>query len=746
MPEENRQSGKTRGGLTGAEQLLLEGRCHDPHSVLGRHPAGDRERVCVFAPGAVRVQILEPSLALQPHEDTGLFFWEGPRCLPEHYRLRILDADGRSRTGYDPYSFGPAIPDLDLHLLGEGRHWQAYRVLGAHCRAVDGIAGVRFAVWAPTAGRVSVVGPFNAWDGRRHPMQVRGASGIWELFIPGLSPGTLYKFELRHRETGSILLKTDPCGRAFELRPATAAVITADTAYAWQDLGWLQARSARDWRRAPMSVYEVHLGSWRRGADGAFLNYREAARQLVDHVRALGFTHLQLLPVTEHPLDGSWGYQTTGYYAPTRRFGTPDDFRFFVDYCHRHDVGVLLDWVPGHFPRDGHGLARFDGSALYEHEDPRRGAHQDWGTLIFNYGRNEVRNFLIANALYWFDEFHIDGLRVDAVASMLYLDYSRAPGDWVPNIHGGRENLEAIDFLRQLNHEVLTRYPGALMIAEESTAWPQVTQPPATGGLGFSMKWSMGWMHDTLAYLSLDPVHRRHHHERLTFGMLYAFSENFVLPFSHDEVVHGKRSLLGRMPGDPWQRFANLRLLFTYLYTYPGKKLLFMGSEFGQPEEWDHDRALSWGLLADPRHAGIQRLVCDLNGVYRQQPALHALDFDPAGFEWIDCEDREQSVLAYLRRDGAQHCVVVLNFTPVPRHGYRLGVPCAGLFQELLNSDSGHYGGSNLGNAGWVRTEPVPAHGRPQSLCLTLPPLSGLILAWTSPAAGHPAVGATTTS
>lgn len=732
MPPEDAQRAPRHPGLTAKEQLLIEARCHDPHSVLGAHPSGAGERLCVFMPGAVTVAVLEAGITLEECGRTGLFFWEGPSgLLPRRYRVTAVDVDGRSQTRYDPYCFQPQVSDLDLYLLAEGRHWQAYRVLGAHTQTIDGVAGVRFAVWAPTAARVSVVGPFNDWDGRRHPMQVRGASGVWELFVPELPPGTLYKFELRHRDSGAVLLKTDPCGQAFERPPATAAIVTSRVPYAWQDHAWLQARAHRDWQRAPLSVYEVHLGSWRRDAEGQFLDYREAARQLVDHVRALGFTHIQLLPVTEHPFDGSWGYQTTGYYAPTRRFGTPDDFRFFVDYCHRHEVGVLLDWVPGHFPRDAHGLAQFDGSALYEHEDPRRGAHQDWGTLIFNYGRNEVRNFLIASALYWLNEFHVDGLRVDAVASMLYLDYSRKPGDWIPNIHGGRENLEAIDFLRQLNHEALTQYPGTLMIAEESTAWPQVTRPAGGGGLGFSMKWSMGWMHDTLAYMSLDPVHRRHHHERLTFGMLYAFSENFVLPFSHDEVVHGKRSLLGRMPGDDWQRFANLRLLYTYLYTYPGKKLLFMGSEFGQCQEWDHDRALPWALLDKKEHAGVQTLVRDLNRVYRQRVALHGRDFEHEGFEWIDCEDRDQSVLSYVRRDGAESCLVVLNFTPVPRHSYRLGAPCAGTFRELINSDSSHYGGSNLGNGGLIHSDPIPAQGRSDSLCLTLPPLAGLVLGWT---------------
>jgi 1,4-alpha-glucan branching enzyme len=708
-------------------RLLQQARHHDPFAVLGAHP--DDEGVCVrvFLPGAREVRIVEGARALTRIEDSDVFEWRGARAgLPERYRIAWRDAHGEHQR-HDPYCFPPQLPDFDLHLFGEGRHWHAYHLLGAHPTTADGVAGVRFAVWAPNAGRVSVVGEWNGWDGRVHPMRVRGGSGVWELFIPELAPGTFYKYEIRHRDSGQIHVKTDPYGQHFELRPGNASRVPHPGQHAWGDGEWLAARAACDWQHRPMSIYEVHLSSWRRKADGGFLSYAEFAAQLIPYVRDLGFTHIELLPITEHPLDASWGYQTTGYYAPTSRFGTPDECRAFVDECHRNGLGVILDWVPAHFPKDAHGLARFDGSALYEHEDPRRGEHRDWGTLIYNYGRNEVRNFLLSSALYWMEEFHIDGLRVDAVASMLYLDYSREHGDWVPNQYGGNENLEALDFLRELNRVTHGRHPGTLMIAEESTAWPQVTRPTWVGGLGFSMKWNMGWMHDTLVYLSKDPVHRHFHHDQLTFGMLYAFTENFVLPFSHDEVVHGKRSMLDKMPGDAWQRFANLRLLYAYQWAYPGKKLMFMGGEFAHGREWDAAGELDWGLTQLSAHSGMQALVRDLNQLYCREVALHGHEFDWSGFEWIDCHDAGQSVISFLRKAGDENVVVVLNFTPVPRPGYRLGVPAPGYWRVLLNTDSTYYGGGNLGEPG-ITAEAVPWMNRPYSITLTLPPLAVVVL------------------
>ncbi|MCG5502159.1 1,4-alpha-glucan branching protein GlgB [Ectothiorhodospira lacustris] len=709
---------------------ILDSRHHDPFAFLGRHMEAGQCVVRALLPFAREAGIVELDAPMKPVGKQGLFEWRGPRdALPSHYRIRWSDGHDHEQIAYDPYCFAPQVPDFDIHLFNEGRHWHAYRFLGAHLHEVDGIQGVRFAVWAPAAERVSVVGDFNRWDGRCHPMRVRGGSGVWELFIPGMAPGALYKYEIRNRDTDAILLKADPYGQRFELRPRTAAVVSHPSRFQWSDQAWLADRCNEAWLHRPMSVYEVHLGSWRRDADGQFLNYRELARELVDYVTRMGFTHVELLPITEHPYDGSWGYQTTGYYAPTSRFGEPDDFRYFVNLCHEHGIGVLLDWAPGHFPKDAHGLARFDGSALYEHEDPRLGEHRDWGTLIFNYGRNEVKNFLVSSAMYWVEEFHIDGLRVDAVASMLYLDYSREPGEWVPNKFGGNENLEAIEFLRELNSNVQGRHPGALIIAEESTSWPQVTRPTWLGGLGFAMKWNMGWMNDTLDYFNKDPIHRHYHHDRLTFGLLYAFTENFVLPFSHDEVVHGKRSLLYRMPGDEWQRFANLRLLYTLMWSYPGKKLLFMGCEIGQGNEWDAAQEMEWHLLQYPFHEGVQRLVADLNHLYREQPALHRLDFEWQGFDWIDCHDAAQSVLSYLRKteDGNQFILSVLNFTPIPREGYRIGVPAPGRYREIFNSDSHYYGGGNLGNLE-VEAEDIPWMGKPYSVVLTLPPLAGILL------------------
>ncbi len=711
-------------------QRIASARHHDPFSVLGSHRHGNATWLLAYLPHSVTAWVGDESQPLQRIEGTDFFYGQADSAVHDpHPLIGWRDAHQHSDQRHDPYSFTPQLGDLDLHLFGEGRHWHAYRFLGAHPWSVDGIAGTLFATWAPSAERVSVVGDFNRWDGRAHPMRVRGGSGVWELFLPGVDAGNLYKFEIRNRDSGQVAAKQDPYAQAFETRPRTACRVTEPPTHVWDDARWMEQRAKHDWLHAPMSIYEVHLGSWQRGEQGEFLGYRELAHRLVDYVAQLGFTHVELLPVTEHPLDDSWGYQTLGYYAPTSRFGSPDDFRYFVDHCHRHGIGVLLDWVPAHFPRDEHGLARFDGSALYEHADPRRGEHRDWGTLIFNYGRNEVRNFLLSSALYWLEEFHLDGLRVDAVASMLYLDYSREPGDWAPNQYGGRENLEAVDFLHRLNAVVHEQQPGAVVIAEESTDWPMVSRPIYLGGLGFSMKWNMGWMHDTLEYMSKDPVHRHYHHDRLTFSLLYAFNENFVLPFSHDEVVHGKHSLLDKMPGDPWQRFANLRLLLAYQYTHPGKKLLFMGCEFAHGSEWAFDRALDWWLLERPQHQGVQTLVRDLNHLYRERPALHNLDFEAGGFQWIDCHDAAQSVLSFLRCSGGDEVLVVINFTPVPRHRYRIGVPREGDYAELLNSDSTYYGGSNLGNGQPLRAETLPWMGRPASLELTLPPLAAVVLA-----------------
>ncbi len=622
----------------------------------------------------------------------------------------------------------PTLSDFDLHLFGEGCHWQIYNVLGAHLSADGDTRGVRFSVWAPHARAVSVVGDFNDWAPGAHPLTLQPyGSGVWSAFVPGVGAGALYKFAIT-TQAGKQLLKTDPYGQAFELRPANAAVVMEPSRFQWNDSQWVSERVGRQWQQGPLSVYEIHPGSWRHHGSGRWLSYRELADQLVPYVCEMGFTHVELMPVTEHPLDESWGYQTTGYYAPTSRFGSPDDLRYLVDLCHRNGIGVLLDWVPGHFPEDEHGLARFDGTALYEHEDPRKGRHQDWDTLIYNYGRYEVRNFLIGSALYWLDSYHIDGLRVDAVASMLYLNYSRKDGEWIPNIYGGPENLEAVEFLRDLNRVCQTHFPGTLMIAEESTSWPGVTRPQETGGLGFSLKWNMGWMHDTLDYLQQDPVYRQYHHDKLTFGLLYAYSERFMLPLSHDEVVHGKGSLINKMPGDDWQKRANLRLLYSYMYTYPGAKLLFMGGEFGQHREWSESRELDWGLLALPEHQGLKKLVRDLNDLYRQEQPLHARDYSQEGFEWIDCHDSPQSVISYLRIAGGEVLLVVLNFTPVPRHNYRIGVPCPGNWKEIFNSDSTYYGGSNLGNPLTLSADEDSWMGRPWSLELTLPPLGAIIL------------------
>ncbi|MFZ2452675.1 MAG: 1,4-alpha-glucan branching protein GlgB [Methylovulum miyakonense] len=707
---------------------IIAAKHHDPFSVLGRHTVNDQTKIKVYLPHAESVSFADNDAKLDRIPGTDFFeYIDKNNGLPAHYRLSWLDKDGDAHENHDPYTFAPQLPEFDQHLFAQGKHWHIYQKLGAHLHTIEGIDGVLFAVWAPNAGRVSVVGDFNHWDGRCNPMRNLGGSGIWEIFIPELTIGCLYKFEILNAKTHQLLLKTDPYGQQFEFRPSTSSIVANEGGYTWHDQQWLTDRSNYDWLHAPIAIYEVHLGSWQRDDQGNFLNYRELAEQLIAYVSKMGFTHIELLPVTEHPLDASWGYQTTGYFAPTSRHGSPDDFRYFIDQCHQQGIGVILDWVPAHFPKDAFALARFDGSALYEHEDPRKGEHRDWGTLIYNYGRNEVRNFLLASAMFWLEEFHLDGLRVDAVASMLYLDYSRKHNDWVPNKYGGNENLEAIDFIRELNAVMHEQHPGVVVMAEESTAWPQVTRPTWTGGLGFSMKWNMGWMHDTLAYMSLDPIHRMHHHDQLTFGLLYAFTENFTLPFSHDEVVHGKGSLLNKMPGDEWQRFANLRLLYTLMYTYPGKKLLFMGCEFGQGTEWSFNKVLDWYVLEYECHQGIQTLVKDLNQLYKSEPALYQHDFDYLGFEWIDCHDVQQSIISFRRKSGDEELCIVLNFTPVTRQDYRIGVPKEGVYTEIFNSDSTYYAGTNAGN-GVVTSEPKPWMNLPHSINLTLPPLGGVIL------------------
>ena len=718
----------TLQSLTPELRGIIEARHYDPFTVLGKHIDQGQEVVRVFLPAAKEVFLVDIDAAMTRLPNTDVFTWQGPaESLPEHYRLEWYDHNNQQHIDYDPYSFPVQVPDFDLYLFSQGKHWNVYRVLGAHSREVAGISGILFAVWAPNAERVSVVGDFNGWDGRVHTMRSRGGSGVWEIFLPELPLGVLYKFEIRAK-SGLVFLKSDPYGQYFEYRPRTASKAIGVSTFNWQDQSWEDRRKSGNWLRQPLSIYEVHLGSWQRDPSGETLGYRDIAHRLVNYIKEMGFTHVELLPITEHPLDASWGYQTTGYFAPTSRFGAPDDFRYLVDHCHRNGIGVIMDWAPAHFPKDSHALASFDGSALYEHADPRRGEHRDWGTLIYNYGRNEVRNFLLASAVYWLEEFHIDGLRVDAVASMLYLDYSRQANDWLPNIHGGNENLEAIEFLRELNTVTHAQFPGCLIIAEESTSWPQVTRPTYIGGLGFSMKWNMGWMHDTLYYFSKDPIYRRYNHDQITFGLMYAFTENFVLPFSHDEVVHGKGSMINKMPGDRWRQFANLRLLYTFMYTYPGKKLLFMGCEFAQDAEWNFDSQLQWHLLDSPSHQGVQRCIKDLNHLYRDHSALHYGDFDNSGFEWIDCHDADQSVISYIRKANNRFFIVILNFTPVPRHNYRIGVPQPGSYREVFNSDSGYYGASNMGNLGEISTDNILWMNKPQSLQLTLPPLAGIIL------------------
>jgi 1,4-alpha-glucan branching enzyme len=715
--------------VTTAEEVeLVVRRDHpDPHHVLGVHPEGGHVVVRAFRPGAERLRVLrehDVPVELERRHPAGLFEGVLPtESLPLRYRLEVAYPDGLTVELDDPYMFMPTLGELDLHLAAGGRHEQLYEKLGAHVREIDGVVGTAFAVWAPNARSVSVVGDFNSWDGRLHPMRSLGAAGIWELFLPGVVEGANYKFEVRNQD-GTVHLRADPVAQATEPPPKTASVVSRSD-HRWQDGEWLERRRSSDALRQPVSIYEVHLGSWRQG-----LSYLELAEQLGGYVCDLGFTHVELLPVMEHPFAGSWGYQVTGFFAPTARFGTPDDFRAFVDALHRQGIGVILDWVPAHFPNDEWALAGFDGTALYEHADPRRGAHPDWGTLVFNLGRNEVRNFLLASALFWLKEFHADGLRVDAVASMLYLDYSRPAGEWIPNVHGGREDLDSIAFLRELNEVIHAREPGVISAAEESTAWPAVSRPTYLGGLGFGFKWNMGWMHDTLGYFAHDPVYRRYHHNELTFSMIYAFTENFVLPLSHDEVVHGKGSLLSKMPGDRWQQHANLRALYAYMWAHPGKKLLFMGGELAQEGEWNHDGSLEWHVLGWREHAGVQALVRDLNRIYRNEPALYEVDFEPHGFRWLDANDVERNIFAFVRLagDGQGALVCICNLSPVPREHYRAGLPHGGRWREALNTDSEHYGGSNVGNYGGVEAEASPWQGQPYSAELTLPPLGVLWL------------------
>ncbi len=733
------------GSLLSQSQIdnLVNANYEDVFSVLGvhAHPQGKGLVARVLLPGATAVDILdstaENSLAsLKKVHQAGLF--EGVlnrHTEPLDYRLSVQYGTDRLQMD-DPYRFGSQLDENDLYLFNEGTQERLYKWMGAHHREVDGVSGVLFAVWAPNASRVSVVGEFNGWDGRRHAMRKYPASGVWEIFIPDLGEGVNYKYEIRSSQGQILPLKADPYAFAMQHPPDTASKTVAAGSYSWHDEGWMKARAASaDHHHQPISIYEVHAGSWRRHVDGnRYLSYRDLADVLIPYVVELGFTHVQLMPVSEYPFDGSWGYQPIGMFAPSSRFGSPDEFRNFVDRCHQQGIGVLLDWVPGHFPTDQHGLGRFDGTCLYEHEDLRKGFHPDWNTLIYNYGRAEVKSYLISNAMYWLDEFHLDGLRVDAVASMLYLDYSRQQDKWVPNQYGGRENLEAIELLQQVNNRVYFNYPGVMMIAEESTAWPGVSRPTSSGGLGFGFKWNMGWMNDSLQYISRDPVYRKYHHNEMTFSLVYSFSENFVLPLSHDEVVHGKGSLISKMPGDSWQKFANLRAYLGFMWTHPGKKLLFMGNEFAQTREWNHDQSLDWHLLDHDQHAGIQRLMADLNNIYRTLPALHQLDCEPGGFQWLDSNNSEHSVFVYMRLgvENSSPVLVVVNMTPSPHWKFRIGVPYTGFYTERLNTDSSHYGGSDIGNAGGAASDDQSLHGHPHSISISVPPLATVIFALES--------------
>lgn len=712
------------------------GQHSDPFSFLGMHTIDGVLQVRTWLPDAIQCSLIEVKTGkkladFEKVDERGFFAVVVPRRKNHfHYRLRV-EWHGAIVDIEDAYRFPPVLGEMDLWLLAEGNQLRPYERLGTHFRTIDGVDGVAFAVWAPNARRVSVVGDFNYWDGRRHVMRLRRECGVWEIFLPNVVEGQGYKYEIIDQH-GGLQIKADPYGFSAELRPATASRVARLPAW----VEGTQTRKAANALNAPVSIYEVHLASWRRRPEegNRWLSYRELAQELVQYCVEMGFTHIELLPINEHPFDGSWGYQPLGLYAPTSRFGTPDDFRFFVETAHANGLGVILDWVPGHFPTDTHGLAEFDGSHLYEHSDPREGFHQDWNTLIYNFGRNEVRNYLIGNALYWLERYGIDGLRVDAVASMLYRDYSRKDGEWIPNQFGGRENLEAIDFMRRMNEIVGVERPEAITLAEESTAFPSVSRPPAMGGLGFHYKWNMGWMNDTLSYMKEDPINRKYHHNKMTFGLVYAFTENFVLPLSHDEVVHGKGSLLDKMPGDTWQKFANLRAYYAFMWAHPGKKLLFMGCEFAQGAEWNHDTSLDWHLLEgdNPWHRGVQHLVKDLNTAYRAHPAFYQIDFDHRGFEWISHDDGDNSIFSFIRKGEAddEFVVVVSNFTPVPRHGYRLGVPKAGMYQEILNSDSEFYGGSNTGNIG-LPSDRIAAHGRTDSICMTIPPLATVYLRWS---------------
>jgi 1,4-alpha-glucan branching enzyme len=722
--------------LTPAELDSLTRLIHrSPHTLLGLHPLGDGSGLVgrALLPGASKVRLLpvhdrsKPAFDLTRIEGTDVF--EGvtrDASKVYAYDLEITWGDGAVARGRDPYSFWPTLGDTDLHLFGEGNHRRLYDALGAQLVTLDGVAGTAFAVWAPSASRVSVIGSFNGWDGRRHAMRQLGSSGVWEIFVPGVGEGALYKFEMIDAN-GTLKVNTDPFGAFFEQPPKQAAIVWNTRKFQWTDSEWLEKRAKSNALRSPMSIYELHLGSWRKKSATESPGYREIAGPLVDYLKKTGFTHVELLPVAEHAYYPSWGYQVTGFYAPTSRYGTPDDFQYLVNALHEAGIGVIVDWVPAHFPRDEWALAKFDGTALFEHADPRQGAHQDWGTLIFNFGRHEVRNFLAANALYWCERFHIDGLRVDAVASMLYLDYSRKEGEWIPNKYGGRENIEAVDFLRYFNHLVGTEHPGVVTIAEESTAWPMVSRPPWLGGLGFTLKWNMGWMHDTLGYFKRDPVHRKYHQNDLTFAMLYHGHENFVLPLSHDEVVHGKGSLRRRMPGDDWQGFANLRCLLSYQWLFPGKKLLFMGCEIGQPNEWNANAEVEWWLLKEgPFHAGAQRMLSDINALYRAEPALWRGDYEADGFWWVDCGDHANSVLSFIRhdRETGGHMLVAMNLTPAPRPFYRIGLPKPGRWAEVFNSDAGVYGGSDQGNAGGVLAQDYAVHNQRYSAEFNLPPMS----------------------
>jgi 1,4-alpha-glucan branching enzyme len=718
--------------LTEGMRAVLAARHPQPHAFLGMHPnakSGYLE-ARTFQPGAIAVSIVAKDSGkvvskLTQQDDSGIFINTLRRKRPFNYLLKVAYSDSEQLLE-DPFSFDSLLSDLDIHLLSEGKHDNAYDKMGAHITKHDDVKGASFAVWAPNASSVSVVGDFNEWDGRRHPMANRNQSGIWDIFIPALHAGQHYKFEIKDAQQNVLPLKADPYGSAAQLRPNTASVLVEAPSFVWQDKSWLESRELRNRKDAPISIYEVHLGSWKRGEDNSFLNYRELADQLVPYATDMGFTHVQLMPVSEFPFDGSWGYQPVGLFAPTSRFGSSDDFQYFVNKCHQAELGLLIDWVPGHFPDDPHGLARFDGTHLYEHADPKQGFHPDWNTLIYNYGRQEVANFLTASAMVWMDKYHVDGIRVDAVASMLYLDYSREPGEWVPNHLGGRENLEAVAFIQNFNRTLYRDYPGAFTVAEESTAWPGVCKSVDEDGLGFGYKWNMGWMNDTLEYIKRDPVHRQHHHNEISFGLVYAFDENFILPLSHDEVVHGKGSMIEKMPGDGWQKFANLRAYYGFMWAHPGKKLIFMGSEFAQGKEWDHDNSLDWHQLDIDCHQGVQNLVKDLNNVYRSKAALHQKDCEGDGFSWLDYENADQSIFAFVRygKDQGRPVIVVSNFTPQTHDNFRIGAPEAGHYKEILNTDAEVYGGSNQGNLGGVSSEATVWQNQPNSLLITVPPLS----------------------